>query len=443
MGRTSGTQITSAGGKTMKRIIIIAGLMLAAVGARADFYSLQHQSVVSDTTNIKIDWNYRGDFNIMHDTYTVYLASMTPVIVLYGTGTVQAIDFVGDGSKLTGVVPSTTTLDNLGNHIATTTVDVNGYNVVNVTSFTAKNDKIYIGTHTAFMGQLLVGTTTLRSVGINVGSSGTVHGLDSTDDVYIKGDLEAQGNQYIDGTLYLKNGLSFYYPDFSDYYGILKPKADAGMEFLLRPDDGYTNYNLIIGNRNFDYNVAPHTTPSTNPTLIIHSKYDPSVAPLQFGSLQHDTTNFVISSSSGVVKFSTSTYTTGYSSATVFWGSGAGLHDVEKKQTRNISVCVTSSTVSGIPLKMFSYNITITSAVFTVDTGTATLSVLYRSSTAPFSGGSTNITASTFSVAPAAMWGCPTGLTTTSLTANNAIILNISGQYGNPTIWGHVDYTID
>lgn len=427
----------------MRKLFLISPLLFFASVVSADYFSIQHQSVVSDTTNVKSDWNYRGDFNIMYDTYTVYLASMTPKIVLYGTGTVQAIDFVGDGSKLTGVVPSTTTLDNLGNHIATTTVDVNGYNVVNVTSFTAKNDKIYIGTHTAFMGQVLVGTTTLRSVGINVGSSGTVHGLDSTDDVYIKGDLEAQGNQYIDGTLYLKNGLSFYYPDFSDYYGILKPKADAGMEFLLRPDDGYTNYNLIIGNRNFDYNVAPHTTPSLHPTLIIHSKNDPSTYPLQFGSLQHDTTNFVISSSSGIVKFSTSTYTTGYSSATVFWGSGAGLYDMEQKRNRNISVCITSATVSNIPLKYFAYNITVTSAVFCVDVGTATVSLTRRSSTAPFAGGDTNITASTFSIAPSAMWGCPTGFSATALPLNNVIMLKISGQYGNPTIWGHVDYTID
>ncbi len=87
-------------------------------------------------------------------------------VILLGTGSVIANEFIGDGSKLTGI--SSEDGDNLGNHIATMTLNMNSYGISNLPSITSdmiilssvtSGSNLKVSTYTASTGNLqLAGT---------------------------------------------------------------------------------------------------------------------------------------------------------------------------------------------------------------------------------------------------------------------------------------------
>jgi len=76
----------------MKKIILFGLMFFFPALTQAGYWGLQHQSVVVDTTNITNDWFIRGDYNFVYDTFTVRAASITANVIIFATGTVQAVE---------------------------------------------------------------------------------------------------------------------------------------------------------------------------------------------------------------------------------------------------------------------------------------------------------------------------------------------------------------
>jgi microcystin-dependent protein len=89
----------------MRKYLLILALFLPSI-LQAGYYDLQHNKVIRDTTTILNDWEWRGNFSIGQDTYTINLDNIQKGIILYGTGTVKSNDFRGDGSLLENIKPS-------------------------------------------------------------------------------------------------------------------------------------------------------------------------------------------------------------------------------------------------------------------------------------------------------------------------------------------------
>jgi hypothetical protein len=71
--------------------------------ALADYYDLQHNSVVPDTTTARNIWYWRGDHFIGYDSTTVMAQNIPHFVKIYSTGTVNALFFEGDGSRLSNI----------------------------------------------------------------------------------------------------------------------------------------------------------------------------------------------------------------------------------------------------------------------------------------------------------------------------------------------------
>lgn len=76
----------------------------------ADYYDLEHYQVSPDTIAVTNDINFRGDFKLYSDTYTVRFASMTPGVIFYATGTVDVSTIKAD----TVMYKSTTSVFSVG-----------------------------------------------------------------------------------------------------------------------------------------------------------------------------------------------------------------------------------------------------------------------------------------------------------------------------------------
>jgi hypothetical protein len=77
--------------------------------------------------------------------------------------------------------------------------------------------------------------------------------------------------------------------------------VDDGLKIAVVNDDGKTNNNVIITGANY-VKDHDHETPSTNPTLFIHSNTDPDSDNTQWMSFTHDVTDGVIDTGTGLVK---------------------------------------------------------------------------------------------------------------------------------------------
>ena len=84
----------------MKKLFLVLGfLFIAKLGFSANlfsntsYYYLQHYKVVKDTYTegeVTNKFYHRGDFYIVHDSFTVQVADITPYLILYSTGTIWA-----------------------------------------------------------------------------------------------------------------------------------------------------------------------------------------------------------------------------------------------------------------------------------------------------------------------------------------------------------------
>ena len=73
----------------MKKLLLMAGLLLMAVGVHAeDYYDLEHYQIVPDTTTNTNDIRFRGDFKLYDSTHIADFDSLTPTVIFYATGTV-------------------------------------------------------------------------------------------------------------------------------------------------------------------------------------------------------------------------------------------------------------------------------------------------------------------------------------------------------------------
>lgn len=108
----------------MRNFILILALFLPSI-LHAGYYDLQHNKVVRDTTTILNDWEWRGNFSIGQDTYTVNLDNVQKGVILYGTGTVKSNDFRGDGSLLENISPDNISAGSLPSDVISSSIAIN------------------------------------------------------------------------------------------------------------------------------------------------------------------------------------------------------------------------------------------------------------------------------------------------------------------------------
>jgi hypothetical protein len=111
----------------------------------------------------------------------------------------------------------------------------------------------------------------------------------------------------VGSNLYFDNALMIFRNVYAGpYYGAFTTYADDGFRLALgsAAPDNESNRNLVIGdyawmvNTNRDYD---HNTLSPNPTLFIHSATDPDTRNKEFGSLAHNTSDFLVGTGTGNV----------------------------------------------------------------------------------------------------------------------------------------------
>jgi hypothetical protein len=92
----------------MRRILISLFLLLGFSYCYAGYSDVQQQSVVKDTTTIHNQWNFRGDFRLGKSSTVVEAKDIPMGVVLYGSGTIQAVNFIGSGAGLTDITTAST-----------------------------------------------------------------------------------------------------------------------------------------------------------------------------------------------------------------------------------------------------------------------------------------------------------------------------------------------
>lgn len=137
-------------------------------------------------------------------------------------------------------------------------------------------------------------------VGLHIGDGNSSRSLDSSNDVFITGKLEVDGAAYLDGsliiggTLYTSSAGITFYNSYGGVYG-----TDDGLKFGLYAGDGGANHNLIITSNDNVHKDHDHSTPSTNPTLFVHSATNPDTDNTQWISLTHNQTDGEIVTGTG------------------------------------------------------------------------------------------------------------------------------------------------
>lgn len=207
----------------------------------------------------------------------------------------------------------------------------------------------------------------------------TDHALATNDDLLISGNGEVNGTFYMDGAATIYGLFTF----AGSNYGGIKQSVDDGLMIAPAITDGYSNHNVIISgyaNKDKDHD---HDTPSTNPTLIIHSALDPDTSNNQWGSASHNQENFVISTGANVG--------TGTGATTDNNGVLIAPSDLTSSGTANFALSVTrtlndataaggSDLFNGILLDVIPTNVTGWNTVNLMDLQYNTLSVWKLSS---------------------------------------------------------------
>jgi len=132
---------------------------------------------------------------------------------------------------------------------------------------------------------------------VKIGTTEPGHLTPSAGDLMVSGELEVDGTAWFDG-------LASFYGTFTfsgGSYGSIRQGVDDGLKFCLTATDGFANHHMIITSESNAAKDHDHETPSTDPTLFIHSATDPDTANDQWLSLSHNTGNAVLNSGKGII----------------------------------------------------------------------------------------------------------------------------------------------
>lgn len=132
------------------------------------------------------------------------------------------------------------------------------------------------------------------------GSAATGHMTATAGDVMIGGELEVDGTAWFDGLASFYGTITF----SGGSYGSIRQGVDDGIKFCLTATNGLANHHMIVTSEGNAAKDHDHETPSTDPTLFIHSATDPDTVNTQWLSFAHDQTDAVITSGLGNIKLS-------------------------------------------------------------------------------------------------------------------------------------------
>jgi hypothetical protein len=103
--------------------------------------------------------------------------------------------------------------------------------------------------------------------------------------MFVSGNMEVDGASYFDGDVLLygamKHNIDGSYQSF-----IAEVEADDGYHLAPRSTDGSANHNIIIVPYATYADDYDHATPSTHPTLFIHSVTDPDTDNTEYGTFR-------------------------------------------------------------------------------------------------------------------------------------------------------------
>jgi hypothetical protein len=133
---------------------------------------------------------------------------------------------------------------------------------------------------------------------VNIGGGTPTRITATTDDLFVTGEMEVDGTAWFDGLTSFYGTMTF----SGGGYGSIRQGVDDGLKFCLTATDGLANHHMIVTSEANAAKDHDHETPSTDPTLFIHSATDPDTANDQWVSLSHDQTNGVISTGIGGVQ---------------------------------------------------------------------------------------------------------------------------------------------
>jgi hypothetical protein len=170
--------------------------------------------------------------------------------------------------------------------------------------FTVYKDVVTVSPTDGTNGQMISGWShNYRPLQIGGSTlAATSHQL-SSKDVIFGGSVEFESNAYFDASLSTINGLYFYYLNTGNNIGCIQGyPVDDGLKIALNTEDGKGNNNLIITTFANGAKDHDHETASANPTLFIHSNTNPDSDNTQWISFNHDQTDGVITTGTGIVK---------------------------------------------------------------------------------------------------------------------------------------------
>jgi len=81
---------------------------------------------------------------------------------------------------------------------------------------------------------------------------------------------------------------TFWYDGATDYIGVMEPRADDGLLLAIDHQDGKGNNHFILSQYTNRQKNHGHSTPASDPTLIIHSATDPTSYSTEWGSFWYD-----------------------------------------------------------------------------------------------------------------------------------------------------------
>ena len=239
-------------------------------------------NIVPNTTGLRVWDDAEGTNDYIQMSHTG-----TDAYVMAGSGGTIVRQNAGGGSylSLTNSQVTLVTTDNAdirlnphgtGEVLVNKNVNMTGNNISHVDSIIGDSGPVIIGD-----------------------SCVSTRSLTADDDEVVCGKLEVDGNLYSDYRITANCGANreaIGIESAGVEYGTLSLFEDDSLRILLNNAEGRSNRNLIIGdnthyNKDYDHDVL-----SENPTVFIHSATSPDSDNTQWGSLSHDTDDFIIDS---------------------------------------------------------------------------------------------------------------------------------------------------
>lgn len=283
----------------MKKYLLAAAILFLGIPICAGYYDIQQFSVQPDTTNVQNDWYYRGSFHIGHDSYTVLAASIPVNIILHSSGTIDTLLLNATSVYATNIYA---TIVGTATHATTAgyATDTGLLDSYDSTHFVDTTSLQGIDGYKVFNSSISVSSMTTADYAVIV-STGFVVKDDATNaDFWVRdSSICFASNAYVGNLFNFNSHVYLNRNNSSQRYLDLVAQYDDGVHFAIDDGNNSANNNFIFCMIDYVNNDFDHETPSSNPTIYVHSNANPNDDNTQYLSFSHNQSSGVITTGKG------------------------------------------------------------------------------------------------------------------------------------------------